>query len=177
MSSNVQGMNEVSDVEVYHDVYIFVQIFAGSGESFRSGELEVPQLVLHAAVEFVGILLPFAVELDADGRVLTTPTSDHYSNLNSTTQTSHSTTLNNSWKCNGHTGQTRDQPFLVTSSWFYKSLGRSRRFPLNGPLNGLCKAEEILDHGFIFCSGTKVENETNKNGNSWKWNLTTPMEK
>ena len=53
----------------YHDVDIFVKVFAGSGERFRRGELKVPQLVLHAAVELVRILLALHVELDANGRI------------------------------------------------------------------------------------------------------------
>lgn len=54
----------------YHDVDIFVQVLARSGERFRGGELKVPQLVLHPAVELVGILLAFRMEFHANGRIL-----------------------------------------------------------------------------------------------------------
>lgn len=47
-----------------------MQIFARRGERFRCGVLEIPQLVLHPAVEFVGIFLTLQMEFHADGSVL-----------------------------------------------------------------------------------------------------------
>lgn len=56
-------------VYTYDDLEILVKIFTASGELFRGGVFEVPELVLHSAVEFLWILLPLQVELDADRRV------------------------------------------------------------------------------------------------------------
>lgn len=46
-----------------------MKILAASGELLRGRVFEVPQLVFHSAVEFLRILLPLHVELDADRRV------------------------------------------------------------------------------------------------------------
>lgn len=53
-----------------HDyLEILVKILATRGELLSGRVLEVPQLVLHSAVELLGILLPLHVELDANGGV------------------------------------------------------------------------------------------------------------
>lgn len=46
-----------------------MEIFTTGGKLLRGGILEVPQLVLHPAVELLGILLPLHVEFHADRRV------------------------------------------------------------------------------------------------------------
>lgn len=52
---------------------VFVEILAGRRKLLRGGQLKVPQLVLHAVVELLRVLLPFQVELAADGGVLKFP--------------------------------------------------------------------------------------------------------
>lgn len=47
-----------------------MEVLAGRRELFRSGVLEVPQFVLHSAVEFLRIFLPFQMEFDTNRRVL-----------------------------------------------------------------------------------------------------------
>lgn len=54
----------------HHNLDALVEILAGCRECLGRCILEVPELVLHPAVEFVRILLPLQVKLDADGGVL-----------------------------------------------------------------------------------------------------------
>lgn len=46
-----------------------MKILAAGGELLGRGVLEVPELVLHAAVELLRVLLALEVKLDADRRV------------------------------------------------------------------------------------------------------------
>lgn len=64
-----------------------MQILAGGGKGLGRGIFEVPQLVLHAAVELVRILLALQVELHANCSILwrkkvhaLLATRDHYGN-------------------------------------------------------------------------------------------------
>lgn len=61
--------------KVYHNVEVLVEVLARCSEGLARGELEVPQLVLHSAVEFLGVLLALHVELDADRGILGTSVS------------------------------------------------------------------------------------------------------
>ena len=42
-----------------------MQIFARRGKRFTRGKFEIPQLVLHPAIEFLRVFLPLHVEFDA----------------------------------------------------------------------------------------------------------------
>jgi len=59
-----------SSPSTHHNLDALVEILAGCRKCLGCCILEVPQLVLHAAVEFVRVLLTLQVELDADGGVL-----------------------------------------------------------------------------------------------------------
>lgn len=48
-----------------------MQILAGRGKRLGCGILKVPELVLHATIEFVGIPFTFQMELHTNGRVHT----------------------------------------------------------------------------------------------------------
>ena len=54
----------------HHYVNVLVQVFARFGEGLRGATLQVPQLVSHAAVEFLGVFLPHRVPAVSNGGIL-----------------------------------------------------------------------------------------------------------
>ena len=54
----------------HNELDVLVKVLAGRRELLGGGVLEVPKLVLHPVVELLRVLLPFQVELAADGRIL-----------------------------------------------------------------------------------------------------------
>ncbi len=56
--------------QTHDELHVVLQVLARGGELLRGGVLKVPQLVLHAVVELLRVLLPLQVELAADGGVL-----------------------------------------------------------------------------------------------------------
>ena len=54
----------------YHNINVFVQVLAGGEECLTGGELEVPHLVLHTAVELLRVFLALQMKLNGNRRVL-----------------------------------------------------------------------------------------------------------